>query len=261
MRGRPRLRFHRVTDWATRDRPEIAGLLHECDELAIKTQEVLRGKSHRVAMQLIMASAAHLLSLVDGAAAHASAKQTDEALKLERRSLSATRRYYRAAAKGEAQITYSQGMFLGCIFVAGIAIAVGLGASVTDLSERNFFSCLAAGAVGAVVSVIARVTSNRFELRYEMGRDDLLFLGGIRPLLGAVFGVALYFAVASGLLEVFAVPSDGKERWYFLMVIAFAAGFSERWAQDTLFGNKALGRPGELEATARAARAQGDAEP
>jgi hypothetical protein len=30
------------------------------------------------------------------------------------------------------------------------------------------------------------------------------------------------------------VPTDDKRRFYFLLMIAFLAGFSERWARDTL---------------------------
>src|SRR5215218_10653409 len=58
-------KFHRVSDWATRDDPEVARLLHKCDELAIRAGEVLRGRSRRICIQLVMTSACHLLSLVD----------------------------------------------------------------------------------------------------------------------------------------------------------------------------------------------------
>src|SRR6266542_3469546 len=39
--------FHRVSDWATKDEPEIADALHECDELAVRAAQVLRGKTLR----------------------------------------------------------------------------------------------------------------------------------------------------------------------------------------------------------------------
>lgn len=35
------------------------------------------------------------------------------------------------------------------------------------------------------------------------------------------------------------MPADRSERFYFLCVVAFLAGFSERWAQDTLTGGLA----------------------
>jgi len=52
----PIRRFHRVSDYATRDEPEIARLLHQCDELAIRAIEVLGGSNERICMQLVMAS-------------------------------------------------------------------------------------------------------------------------------------------------------------------------------------------------------------
>ena len=72
------VRFHRVSDWATKDHPEIAQPLHECDEIAIKASEVLVGKSRIVAMQLVMASAGHLLSLVDERSGHGTAAEDEK---------------------------------------------------------------------------------------------------------------------------------------------------------------------------------------
>src|SRR5579884_2377020 len=68
--GRPDLEFHRVSDWATKDEPKIAQLLHQCDQLTIKIARILRGPTRGIAMRLVMASATHLLSLVDEPAEH-----------------------------------------------------------------------------------------------------------------------------------------------------------------------------------------------
>ena len=70
-RGRsPELRFHRVSDWATKNEPEIATLLHKCDELTIKIARILRAPTRDIVMRLVVSSATHLLSLVDGRAEH-----------------------------------------------------------------------------------------------------------------------------------------------------------------------------------------------
>ena len=51
-----------------------------------------------------------------------------------------------------------------------------------------------------------------------------MVLGSLRPLLGAVFGIALYAALASGLLDLFKVPSDDlTKQLYFYIVVAFLA--------------------------------------
>ena len=74
-----------------------------------------------------------------------------------------------------------------------------------------------------------------FELEYDVGGPYTFFLGGLRPVLGGVFAIAITFAVSGGLVH---LPVDtnpqADSRRFALLVLAFLAGFSERWAQDTL---------------------------
>jgi len=229
---RPRIAFHRASDWATKDHPEVAEQLHRCDELAIRAMQVLSGLRRRICLHLVMASAAHLLSFVDARAGQESAK---DVVKQEKDALDATHAYYCGAANGQAQIVYFAGM-------AAVGAALGTFALLGSwwiplpgiLDDRDFYGSTAAGAFGAIVSVIQRINSGHFDLTYDVGRPYLTFLGGLRPVLGAGFGLILYFAVTSGLLDVFSIPDEGTERFFSFLVIAFLAGFSERWAQDTL---------------------------
>src|SRR5260221_5702634 len=106
----PTWRFHRESDWATQSAPEVAAALHRCDELAVRANTVLTGVRQRICMQLVVACAAHLLSLVD-----ARTKTTDEAamaaaLKREHVALDEADAYYRDAANGQAQMVYFGGM-------------------------------------------------------------------------------------------------------------------------------------------------------
>ena len=48
-----------------------------------------------------------------------------------------------------------------------------------------------------------------------------------------MFGIALYVFVTTGLVP-FAVPADDLKQQLFFAGLAFLAGFSERWAQDTI---------------------------
>jgi hypothetical protein len=231
-------KFHRVSDWATRDEPEIARALHQCDELAIRACEVLRGRSRRIVVQLVMTSACHLLALVDASSRHSDPVHHKSALAAELHDLAELRHNYRQAANSDAQLIYFAGMVVG---IAGIAllylVAGGILQSKEQIEDATIVGCLVAGAVGAVVSVIARVNSGSFALDSDVARGYTLFLGGLRPVIGSVFGVLSYFALTSGVVEVFRVPTgDDIKRFYFLCVVAFAAGFSERWAQDTLTG-------------------------
>jgi hypothetical protein len=226
--------FHRVSDWATKDEPEIADALHECDELAVRAAQVLRGKTLRICMQLVMASAGHLLSLVDGPAEHEGKGKKELALKLERRKLDKARAYYHQAANGQAQLYYFAGMMLSGFVLAFVSVALGTSIDLRGIDNREFFGCLTAGTVGALVSVMARIGSGQFRLDHDVGRRYPIFLGALRPIIGGIFGLALYFAVTSSLLDLFNLPKNDNQRFYFLLVIAFLAGFSERWARDTL---------------------------
>jgi hypothetical protein len=220
----PRLAFHRVSDWATKGEPEIAAELHACDELAVRASHVLNGLRRRVCMQLVAAAATHLLSLVDARAAHEDDEKTKLGIEQERTELESVRRYYSEAANGQAQMVYFGGM--------AVAAAAGGGAACTlwlTLGHRNLFCAVIAGAIGAVVSVIQRITAGSFSVEYDVGRPYVLFLGGLRPAIGAVFGALLALAVASGTVK---LPGDST--FAALLVAAFFSGFSERWAQDTL---------------------------
>ena len=229
---RPRIRFHRASDWVTRDHPEIAEQVHRCDEIAIRATQVLSGSRRRICLQLVMNSAAHLLSFVDARAAH---EDTTHVLRQETETLDKTRSYYCDAANGQAQIVYFAAMAVLAAALGALALIGSWWVQIPGLtSDQYFYGCVAAGALGAVVSVIQRINSGTFDLAYDVGRPYVAFLGALRPVLGAAFGLVLYFAVASGLLDIFKLPSESPQRFFAFFVIAFLAGFSERWAQDTL---------------------------
>jgi hypothetical protein len=95
-------------------------------------------------------------------------------------------------------------------------------------------TCLMCGAIGGVLSVMIRVTrGQRLSIDCEQGPVVTTLAGAFRPLIGAVFGIALYVFVITGLVP-FAVPADDLKQQLFFAGLAFLAGFSERWAQDTI---------------------------
>ena len=85
------------------------------------------------------------------------------------------------------------------------------------------------------MSVIQRINSGGFELEYDVGGPYTFFLGGLRPLIGGVFAMAITFAFSGGLVQLPVASGETTDhRRLALLVLAFLAGFSERWAQDTL---------------------------
>jgi len=226
---RSQLLFHRESDWATKAHPEIAAELHRCDDLAVRAQTILTGVRRRICLHLVAASAGHLLSLVDSSSGHDPAA-TAEALRSERAELRKTEAYYKQAANGQAQIAYFFGMAL---VTALIAATCGLTLAYNGWTAG--VAALIAGACGGVVSVVQRINAGDFDLDYDVGRPYAIFLGGLRPLIGGAFALAITFAFTSGIahLPISARDPDADERLA-LLVVSFVAGFSERWAQDTL---------------------------
>ncbi len=83
-------------------------------------------------------------------------------------------------------------------------------------------------------TVVQRINSGKFELATDVGGYPC-FLGGLRPLIGGAFAMAISFAFSGGLLHLPVAAGESTDnRRLALLVIGFIAGFSERWAQDTL---------------------------
>ena len=71
------------------------------------------------------------------------------------------------------------------------------------------------------------------KLDYEVGPALIVMLGAFRPILGAIFGTVAYFALESDFLPLTPPPEPGKVFFYYPL-IAFFAGFSERFAHVVL---------------------------
>ena len=231
LRGRVRSKFgfHRESDWATKNAPDVAAELHRCDALAVRAKAVLTGVRQQICLELVVSCAANLLSLVDKRARSGDEESTAEALDRERAAVKKVESYYCEAANGQAQLIYFGGIATVTLVIAAVA-TVWL-----SISWAAPVAALVAGALGAVVSVIQRINSGVFELEYDVGGPYTFFLGGLRPVLGGVFAMAITFAISGGLVHLpVDAPAHSDNRRFALLVLAFLAGFSERWAQDTL---------------------------
>ena len=111
-------------------------------------------------------------------------------------------------------------------------------------SSKLFVTTIAAGAIGSVASVMFRITRGQtLSVNIDQGGLVTIINGAFRPLVGAVFGVALYILVQGQLLPLDdpgAVGSATRIQQFFYAGLAFLAGFSERWAQDTILQSRPL---------------------
>ena len=250
------IRLHRATDWLARESP-IADLLHHCDTLGIRVGEILRGTSERIAMQWIFSVQSHLLGFIERTEGKATKAQIDEIVKSQKRELIAIEHYYDRAADKTARVVYFGGMMLGAFYSAALAglglLALWVGGWIEQPHVHvieTFFVSYAAGGIGAIVSVMFRMANeDKFAIDYEVGRPTVRKLGAFRPFIGAIFGVAMYFLISSGLPQV-ELP-DSQQAFFYYGIVAFLAGFAERRtkvilgsAEGTLEKSLGFGAPG-----------------
>ena len=232
------MRLHAETDWITRDAPEIAHEVHECQTLAIRVGEILRGTSERIAMQWLLASIARLLGFVDQADERPlDPKLTKAIVAHNQADLTAIRLYYDRAGENQGRIVYFQGMMFGALLLAllvGVVVGVLYLAGFDhwdSMATQAILITIAMGAVGAIVSVMSRMAGRgAFSVDYEVGRKAVRRLGSFRPFIGATFGLALYFGLESNLFQI----DMTNKTVYFYAIVGFLSGFSERWAKVLL---------------------------
>ena len=247
-------RFHRATDRATRDEPEIAEALDDCESLAARAEEILRGPSELIALRRITAVASHLLGYVDREwgrdpappagpptpnwAHHAECKQFVDR---QREELEDIELFYRRTGNGQAKILFFWGMVLGLLAIAlvtGLTVAVTwpvdrLDDGATHWGELQLFVLsVMAGALGAFLSVLTRMASvdeTKFVLDFEVGRANVRWLGIYRPFVGGIFGVATFLLLSSGILQT-QTPGEDRDFAYY-GILAFFSGFFERFTK------------------------------
>ena len=75
--------------------------------------------------------------------------------------------------------------------------------------------------------------TSTFKIDAEIGGQAVRRLGLFRTTVGAILATAVFCMLKAHLVQQIAIPT-GPSAIYFFMVVAFLAGFSERWAQIVL---------------------------
>lgn len=231
------VRLHWATTWSTDDKPRLMKLLYGFESLSVRVQEVLRDTSQRLAMQSLFTVISFVLGFAESGRAK-SDRAVAEVERLAKEQLAKIERYYHDAAVRSGQIVYLTGMLLGMIptaLLVILALVLRL-ADPSNITVRTGILCFAAGSVGALMSVMSRLNSGKVRVDWEFGKDTLRTLGALRPFVGAVFGLMTFFALKSGVVALDITNHESKST-YFYILFSFAAGFSERLAQDMLVGS------------------------
>ena len=228
-------RFHRATDWVTRDSPPIADVLFACETLAIKVSEGLQYTSESVAMRRIVAVASELLGHIDRTDGRPGPDDAQKVADRQQRELAQISVYYHEAGVRIGRMVYTQGMLIGGFVMAALAGAVIALLTLFDVltwghALQALVVAYTLGSVGAFVSVLQRMSGDKFRVHYDLGKRNLYMLGSFRPVLGAVFGVFTYLVFASDVL-LQTTPPEGDNAFYYYGALAFVAGFSERFTR------------------------------
>jgi hypothetical protein len=152
-------------------------------------------------------------------------------------------------ARRRAQARYLKGMLFGTVaigaVIAAVTIALVAMGELTRLGGQLLLVATA-GTVGAVVSVLWRMTSGSFRMNlptldHDMKGTDLRIIAALRPVIGLVFALAAIVLVMGELIPL--DQQDGESRSALFAGIGFLAGFSERLAQD-MFARSGQGLAG-----------------
>ena len=128
-----------------------------------------------------MAVASHVLGVIDRAEGKVGDEQATQIAAVEDRELREIRDYYRRAAGWRIGLTvYTQGMVIGLLLmtflVALVVVPLVLWGSVKwDRPLQGVVVSAAAGAIGAIVSVLQRMASekSKFAVHYDLGKRTL----------------------------------------------------------------------------------------
>ncbi len=253
-RMRRRAQLHRVSDLATARTPEIAGLIQNWDVLAVRAQH-LRGPNAQVCMRWIFSAVSYLLGTVLASSDPPDTPATKDIVKRQTAALEAATKYYSENASRGAYLAYFWGMCFGALCNGALAFGfVALvhwgvphlwGIHVSNKGQAVAVGAVVAGAMGTILSVLLRMTRGGFAVSYEIGWSQLFVIGSFRPFIGAVTGLATYFAVRADLT----VPTQPRT-FALIAFLAFLSGFSERFARDTIMGIAEASTPGKAAAPA-----------
>ncbi len=216
---------------------ETLELLHKNDKLAIEARRLLRGGDLLCCLDMQYELLTHLLGSMDKL--YSRVKTVEEHAKLIQylnNELELVQTQFQDGAQRNAVLEYYTGMIKGLGIIVAVIVFLQLFSVISPLAPVtiSFISVsLVAGGVGAIISVMQRMSSGSFQPDIEADPSHNNRIGVFRPIIGGVMGVLVYFLMMSELIPL-SIPPESSMRFYYIASIAFSAGFTERWAQGLL---------------------------
>lgn len=182
----------------------IARLTDHADRLPRLAEELLIGPARRSGLELVYALETSALNCMDELAARpppdAKAAKEMRAVTVAKlgSDLAVAKSYVESAAERRAQLIYLQGMLVGVVVTGVVAslLAVLVGLLQDPIDGTEFIpTALLLGALGAVVSVMQRLTRGNLRLRLDSGVTAVRLLGSFRPAIGGLLACAILVMV------------------------------------------------------------------
>jgi hypothetical protein len=220
---------------------ELIQIIRRAQALGYQAWHRLERYDRSLCQRMIFSVILEVLRRLDEAqeAGKPTKQMTDAEMAHLRRNLDEAEDFMLRCATRRAQTQYLKGMLKhGSLLVVPLLVAAVLIAAVNDGSFAGVFGravlVAIAGAVGAMVSVMWRMTSGTFSINlptldYGSARSQLRLMGALRPAIGGIFALAVFVFAMSPILP---LDADNKGDGFFLVALGFLAGFSERFAQD-----------------------------
>lgn len=209
------------------------------DRLIIEARRTLLGDPQKMAIERIYSVYADVFTEMDARANRkATCRKPDAETRARMAALEGQVRdvevYVHQAAERQAKGQYLAGMFLGVATLIALAVFAARafqGFSIPrDLTFPALLGSLAAGAIGAMLSVMLRMTSGGLQVAWDESRYATLLLGGFRAIIGALSGGVVYLFISTGLV----LANLAHQTDAFYWAVGVLAGFSERWAPGIL---------------------------
>ena len=213
---------------------ELVDLIRRCQQVAYTAWHRLnrfdRGQCQTMIFQVIEEALRRIDT--DGTV------RSDDCIGPLRDRLDQAEEFMLRCATRRAQSKYLKGMLLGTVAIGAVLAMVTVALVTMDDLTRlggQLLLVATAGTVGAVVSVLWRMTSGSFRMNlptldHDMKTTDLRLMAALRPVIGLVFALGAIVLVMGELIPL--DQQNGSSQTALFAGIGFLAGFSERLAQD-----------------------------
>jgi hypothetical protein len=224
-------------DWSPEDK-EIYPYFNRCASLVVRASR-LPAVENGTTTRLIFEAYGTALEALDQRRERGDGLLSKEEIQEIGNQVAEAQTYYESSATAQANTLYFLGTLWGTaltLVIYDVVSAIGALRSEADILGplTPLVLTFGAGAAGAVVSVMQRMGSpDGLVKNYQAPPETIRLFGMLRPLIGGFVGTAFHVLVLAGLIPL-ALPDDRTATLYFLMGVAFLAGFSERWAKDLL---------------------------